>query len=351
MMRVSLSPDRYADASLVDQAFRRIVEEVRAIPGVQNAGAGTRVPMWGASIDMGVRVDGRPELEKLGHVRLVTTGYLETLHMRITRGRGLTDADMAAGAKWVIVVNETFARNLFGNDDPLGQRISGWTREDNKPEWREIVGVVSDVRAFGRDNDIPAEIYAPLTQAPLNAWNAFQRQMTIIARSPSPAVASAMRRAVSTVDPLLPVYDLQTMDDVLTQSTSTRRFSTLLLTLLGITGLVLAAIGIYGVIAYFVSQRTHEIGVRVALGASTRSVVRMVVRQALALAIIGIVAGAVMSVWATRALAEMLYDTSARDPVAYGAAAAVLFVVALGASWIPARRAARVEPVRALGSS
>jgi putative ABC transport system permease protein len=353
MMRIALSPDRYAEPPAIEAAFTRVVDQVRAIPGVEMAAAGTRVPMWGGSVDFGVTVDGRPRAEKpdLGHLRLVTAGFLETLHMRLLRGRLLRASDQASGAPWVVVVNETFARNLFGTEDPIGQRISGWTSSD-KPEWREIVGVVGDVRSFGQANDIPPEIYMPLTQAPGGAWNALQRNMTVVARSRAGvAVAPAMRRAVSAVDPLLPTYDVQTMDDVLAQSTSTRRFNTMLLSLLGLTGLVLATIGIYGVIAYFVSQRTHEIGVRVALGATTQSVVRMVVLQALSLAVLGIAVGGVASFWATRVLGTMLFQVSARDPVAFAVAAAALFLVAIGASWLPARRAARVDPVRALASA
>src|SRR5688572_7767920 len=153
----------------------------------------------------------------------------------------------------------------------------------------------------------------PLTQARGDAWNALQRNMAVVARwRAGVAVAPAMRRAVSAIDPLLPTYDVQTMDDVLSQSTSTRRFNTMLLSLLGLTGLVLATIGIYGVIAYFVSQRTHEIGVRVALGATTQSVVRLVVRQALSLALLGIAVGGVASFWATRVLGTMLFQVSAR---------------------------------------
>src|SRR5918997_2935336 len=139
---------------------------------------------------------------------------------------------------------------------------------------------------------------------------------------------------ICNVDPLLPAYDVQTMDDVLAQSTSTRRFNTMLLTLLGMTGLVLAAIGVYGVIAFFVTQRTHEIGVRIALGASSGSVVRMVVREGLVLGLAGIALGGLLAAWATRALGSMLFEVSARDPVAYGAAAAVLLLVAVGASWL-----------------
>jgi putative ABC transport system permease protein len=310
--------------------------------------------MWGGSIDMGIRVDGRAEptgTSPIGHVRLVTSSYAETLEIPLRKGRLLRDSDVVAGAPWVIVVNETFARITFGNEDPIGQRISGWTSGD-APEWREIVGVVADVRAFGRDNDIPPEVYIPITQAPQNAWNAFQRAMTVVVKAnPAATIAPAMRKAVAEVDPLLPVYDLQTMNDVLAQSTATRRFNTLLLTMLGITGLVLAAIGIYGVMSFFVTQRTHEIGVRVALGATTASVVRIVVRQALVLAGLGVVVGGIAAYWATRALASMLFQTDARDPGTFAAGAFLLVLVALAAAWVPARRAARVEPVRALGAA
>jgi putative ABC transport system permease protein len=354
MVRVALPADRYAEPPAIEAAFARIVENVRAIPGVDIAAAGTRVPMWGPSIDMGITVDGRPrssERVEIGHVRLVTSGYIEALRMPLRRGRLLNESDIAAGAPWVIVVNETFARATFGQENPIGQRISGWTR-DSAPEWREIVGVVGDVRAFGQANDVPPEMYMPLSQAPAGAWNAFQRNMTIIARARrGVTIGPAFRKAVSTVDPHLPLFDVQTMEDVLSQSTATRRFNTLLLSLLGLTGLILAAIGIYGVIAFFVTQRTHEIGVRVALGASTRNVVRMVVGQALVLAVIGVTLGGVAAFWATRVLGNMLFAVGARDPIAYAGAAILLLLVALGAAWLPARRAARVDPMTALGST
>ncbi|HEY8174793.1 MAG TPA: ABC transporter permease [Gemmatimonadaceae bacterium] len=354
MVRVALPQDRYQEPPAVEAAFTRIVENVRAIPGVQSAAAATRVPMWGGSIDFGVNVQGRAggrTNQKLGHARLVTPQFIETLRIPLKRGRVLSDADMRAGAPWVLVVNETFARQVFGDEDPIGKRVSGWTK-DSMPEWREIVGIVGDVRAFGQETDIPPEMYIPMTQAPFGSWNSFQRNMTIVARArPGTMIAPALRKAVAAVDPLLPLFDLQTMDEVLAQSTAQRAFNTMLLALLGLTGLILAAIGIYGVIAFFVSQRTHEIGVRVALGASTGSIIGMVVRQALVLSGVGIVVGAVAAVWATRVLGTMLFQVGARDPVAYVVSASALLVVALGASWLPARRAARVDPVRALASA
>lgn len=354
MLRVALPPDRYQSPEAVQTAFMRIVDQVRAIPGVKTAAASTRVPMWGPSIDMGITVDGRPknpDKVETGHLRPVTAGFIETLGIPLKRGRLFRDADLVAGAPWVVVVNETFVRSIFGDEDPIGKRVYGWT-DPAKPEWREIVGVVGDVRAFGQENELPPEIYMPLTQLPQGAWDAFQRSMTIVAAAqPNAVIAPAMRKAVNSVDPTLPLYDVQSMFDVVAQSTANRRFNTQLLTFLGLTGLILAAIGIYGVIAFFVSQRTHEIGVRVALGASRPRVIRMVVRQAAVLALAGISVGAVGAWWATKVFGTMLFQVGARDPVAFIAAAAALLLVALAASWLPARRASRVEPVKALATA
>jgi predicted permease len=354
MMRVALPAARYGDAEAVQTAFTRIVERVRAIPGVLHAAASTRVPMWGGSIDIGVRVDGRPrnpDRPEFGHVRLVTADFVETIGVPLKRGRSLRDADLAAGVPWVVLVNETFVRNMFPNEDPIGKRISGWT-DPNNPQWREIVGVIGDVRAFGQENETPPEIYMPLTQAPADAWTAFQRSMTIVAQATAnTSIVPALRRSVGSVDPLVPLYDVQSMEAVVAQSTETRRFNTTLLLFLGLVGLALAAIGIYGVIAYFVTQRTHEIAVRVALGASRARVIRLVVQQAVILALFGIAIGSLAAFWATRVFRTMLYDVGVRDPIAYAGAALVLVLVALAAAWLPARRAARVQPLTALAGS
>jgi putative ABC transport system permease protein len=354
MVRVALPSDRYAEPAAVQSAFTRIVDQIRAIPGVKSAAASTRVPMWGLSIDIGVRVDGRapnPDRVDVGHVRLVTPGFVETIGVPLKRGRNLRDGDIATGAPSVVVVNETFVRNVFPNEDPIGKRISGWTDPQN-PVWREIVGVVGDVRSFGRENDMPPEIYIPLSQAPDGAWNAFQRGMTIVAAAqPNASITPALRKAVNSVDPSLPLYDVQSMDEVVVQANATRRFNTTLLSLLGITGLILAAIGIYGVIAFFVTQRTHEIGVRVALGASRARVVRLVVNQAVTLALVGIAIGALASFWAMRVFGTMLFQVSVRDPAAYIVSGATLLLVAIAAAWLPARRAARVPPTQALAAT
>ena len=351
MLRVSLPADRYDSAEVIHRAYSTIVSDVRAIPGVEFAGAGSRVPMLGTSFEFGIRVEGREGGEVGGNLRIITTGYLEALGIPVRLGRSLQESDVAAGATPVVVVNETFARRVFGTASPLGRRISGWTAGD-EPEWREIVGVIGDVRASGRDRDVPSEVYAPHTQARQSWWNSHQRTMAIVVRAQEGVVmAPALRSVLRRFDPLLPIFDLQPIERVLTENTAGRRFNTLLLSLLGGTGLILAAIGIYGVIAFFVSQRTHEIGVRVALGASTRNIVGDVLREALTLAATGIAIGALASLWATKVLANMLFEVNSNDPIAFGAGALVLLLVALGAAVLPARRAARVDPVRALGSA
>ena len=351
MLRVALPADRYRDTTAVEGAFSRMVDEVRAIPGVERVGASTRLPMWGPSIDMGVKVDGRPpnpNTREFGHVRLVTSGFLETIGVPLIRGRFLNENDLRPGAPWVVVVNERLARLLFGNENPLGHRIAGWTKAD-APEWREIVGVIGDMRSFGREGEMQPEIYMPMTQRPTGAWDAFQRSMAIVVKTkPGTTIGTSMRAAVNRLDRHLAVFDLQPMNEVMVQETAVRRFNTILLSLLGVTGLVLAAIGIYGVISFFVTQRTHEIGVRVALGATRASVVKMIVRQAATLALVGIGLGAVAAFWATRVLGSMLFEVSVRDPAAFAAAGLLLLVVAIAAAWLPARRATRVDPVRAL---
>jgi putative ABC transport system permease protein len=351
MMRVALPADRYDSAATIHRAFSSILDAVRAIPGVQTAGAGTRVPMLGTSFDFGILVQSRPDQgERFGSLRIITPGYLETIGIRLARGRGFQTSDLVDGAPPVVIVNETFAKQAFGSANPIGQRISGWTA-GSEPEWREVVGVIGDVRAFGQDRDIPPEVYAPHTQARQSWWNSHQRNMAIVVKSqPGVMVAPALREAVRRFDSQLPLFDFQPLERVLSESTATRRFNTTLLSLLGATGLILAAIGIYGVIAFFVSQRTHEIGVRVALGATTRDVIAIVVREAMLLAVAGIVVGSVVALWATRFLGSMLFEVKTRDPLAFAAGAAVLLLVALGASLLPARRAAQVDPMRALAA-
>ena len=347
MLRIALPATRYESWDAVNAGFSRILEEIRAVPGVQLAGASTRLPLVGANMDLPLAVQGRtfPEGEApMAHVRLVSGDYFDALGIRLRQGRSIKSGDLANGAARVIVINETLARAAFGNENPIGRYMSGWTRTA-EPEWREVVGVIRDVRSFGRETDAPGEIYIPYTQVPDGGWNAFQRSMAFVVRAPEGAItAGALRSAVSRVDPGLPLYDVRTMEEVMSRASSTRRFNTLLLSGLGLVGLVLAAIGIYGVIAFFVTQRTHEIGVRLALGATTRDVVALVLGQGVTLAGLGVLVGAGASAAATRVLRGLLFQVNPLDPTTYVACAALLVAVAIAATLIPARRAARVQP-------
>ncbi len=354
MLRIALPADRYESAAAVDATFGRILEEMRAVPGVQFAGASTRVPLWGASMDIPLTVQGRAfaqDESPIAHVRLVSDDYFAALGIRVKQGRVVRSSDLVNGAPHVIVINETLARAAFGAENPIGRYLSGWTKTE-QPEWREVVGVIGDVRSFGRETEAPGEIYLPYAQAPEGGWNPFQRSMAIVVRAPEGAVTpAALRRVVARIDPTLPVFDVRTMQEVISLASSGRRFNTLLLSGLGLIGLVLAAIGIYGVIAFFVTQRTHEIGVRLTLGATTRDVIALVLGQGATLAGLGVLVGAAASAAATRVLRGLLFQVDALDPVTYVVCAAVLGAVAIAATLIPARRAARVRPAASLMGS
>ncbi|HZM93097.1 MAG TPA: ABC transporter permease [Vicinamibacterales bacterium] len=351
--RLALPPERYAVDDSVADAYRRILEQTRAVPGIQRAGASTGIPLMGGGPDASVQIEGQPFSPGSAvspAIRLITEDYVEAIGMVLVRGRAMTAADMAVGAPPVVVINERLASLAWPGEDPIGKRLSTWTREADKPEWREVVGVVGDVRSFGPDTPPRPELFLPYTQAPVMAWNAFQRSMAIVVRSADdPAVhASSLRAALRAIDSSLPLYDVATMREALGAEAAGTRFITGLLTLLAAAGLVLAAVGIYGVIAYFVTHRTPEIGLRLALGATPRSVLVMVVRHGAVLAVIGIAIGLIAALAATRAVATLLFEISATDPPTYAAGAAALFSIALLACAVPAFRAVRVSPMQSL---
>ena len=278
MARASLPAARYQSPDAVTGTYRRMLEQVRSIPGVVRAAASTDLPMNGAGIDVGLSVGGQtlsPGSMPSAQIHMATDGYFETIGMPLRRGRYLNPSDMQPGAPRVVVVNERLAQLVWPGANPIGKRISCWTYP--VMEWREVVGVVGDARSFGAASPIQAEMFLPFTQAPETSWDAFQRSMAIVAQTAgAPADSTgALRRAVWAVDQSLPLYAVQTLDEVVAISISARRFNTLLLSLLAATGLALATVGIYGVIVYFVTQRTAEIGLRMALGATAGSVVRL----------------------------------------------------------------------------
>jgi putative ABC transport system permease protein len=354
MARISLPADRYDVQGVPAATYRRMLDELRAQPGVMSAAFGTRAPLWGGTMDIPLTFRDfprEPDKTPFAHVRLISDGYFETLDVPLVKGRMLRPSDLHPGAPPVVIINETLAREAFGDANPIGQLLTGW---DEVPVWREVVGVVADTRTFGRRAELPPELFYPYTNAPPYAWASFQRTVTLLVRAPERAdVMSSLRNAVTAIDPSLPLYDVRSMREVVTMNTANTRFNTMLLSLLGSTALILAAIGIYGVVGFFVLQRTHEIGVRMALGATTSDVLRLVMSHGGKLTVLGIALGALLSYAATRVLAstELLFEVGARDPATFVTGAVVLGVAATLAALLPARRASRVHPVRSLSGS
>ncbi|HET6229024.1 MAG TPA: ABC transporter permease [Longimicrobiaceae bacterium] len=351
--RLSLPAARYARPEDVSGAMERIAAELAATPGVEASAVATTAAFDGAGSTNGLVPEGRP-LEAASAIdsrmRIVTPGYFGALRIPLRRGRDFTAAD-GPGAPRVIVVSEAFARVAWPGQNPMGKRIACCEAgPDGAPLWKEVVGVAGDVHSDGPAQPSGPEFYLPVRQAPAAAWSWTQRSMTLVARGRggSGAVTAAMRAAAHAVDPSLPLYEVATLRDRIGQSTLRERFNGGLLSVLGAIGLLLAVVGIYGVTAYFVTQRTHEIGVRVALGAASRDVLRLVVGRGLGLALLGVALGSAASLALTRFLSGFLFGVSPTDPLTFVVVAALLAGVALLASWLPARRAVRVDPMVAL---
>jgi predicted permease len=354
--RIALPQASYGEPSRNVDTFERMAEETAAIPGVSHAAVTSFAAMGPGGGSNGLQADdGRAfDMKNLvpAGLRIITPGFFQTMRIPIVRGRGFDATDRRGGQR-VMIISEALAARMFPGQDPIGKRIGCCEQTpDKQPLWKVVIGVAGDVRSRGPATAPRPEFYLPLQQTPDDAWNWTQRTMYIVARTdgdPS-ALTAPMRAMVARVDPELPLYDVRLMDQRLAGTLETARFNTLLLSLLGGIGLLLAASGIYGVIAYFVSQRTQEIGVRIALGASTASVVRLILVQAMRPVAAGAAIGVVAALAASRVLASQLFNVSRTDPLTIGAVVAALVGVALIASAVPARRAAAVDPTRALQS-
>jgi predicted permease len=353
--RLALPAAQYATPESAEQAYRRIVDELAHKPGVVSAAASSQAPLGPGGNSNGLITEGKPltiESTIDSRLRIITPEYFETLGITLKSGRIFTDQDIA-GAQRVMIINETLAKLAYPGQDPLGKRIVCCEGAPDDPRWKTIVGVVADTRWQGPATAPSPEFYLPMAQIPADAWGWTQRMMTVVARTNGdPAqLTSAMRSAVAAVDPTLPVYDIATMDERLGRVLAQSRFNTFLLAALGGIGLVLAVVGLYGVLGYLVAQRSHEIGIRMALGATARDVLVLVARQGMKLVLAGIVVGIAAAIAATRLLQELLFGVTATDPTTFALVAIVLTVAGLAASIIPARRATRVDPTRALNAS
>ncbi|HXB74404.1 MAG TPA: ABC transporter permease [Candidatus Acidoferrales bacterium] len=339
---LSLPGSRYPDGDRRAAFLDRLLAGIRRLPGVESASVVSVLPESSNFNRMGLDVEGRvyttatrPDPDQYE----VTGDYFRTVSIPLRSGRLFTERDDRDHAQ-VALINETMARGLWPGEDPIGRKVRTGGKEGS---WRTIVGIVGDVYQYGLDSPKTMQIYLPYKQNRVPSVTLLVRGV----RDPTP-LTPAIRAAVAAIDRELPLADVITLDQLLADSVSGRRFSMMLLAALGACAMLLAAIGIYGVTAYSVAQRTEEFGIRMALGAAPASVIGMVMRQNLTLIGAGTCAGLAIALTSTRLLSKLLFGVSPFDPATFAAAAVLLAIVAMAASYVPARRATRVDPMVAL---
>ncbi len=346
-MQLNLSGPNYSNNEGRMITFHdQLLDRLKTLPGVESASTRTFVPLDADSFALlSFLVEGHPANpadRSTAYYNTVSPEYFQTMRIPLVKGRQFGERDVKKSAA-VAIVNETLARRYFPNEDPLGKRITLNDRDPKEEDWATIVGVVGDTKPLRLDAEPTAEMYMPFDQRPENFMS-----LMIRARSDPASLASAIRNEVLALDKDQPVYSIRTMDRMLAESVAGPRFRTLLLALFAAVGLILAAVGIYGVISYAVTQRTHEIGVRMALGAQRGDVIKLVVSQGMILASIGVAIGLLGAFAVTRVMTGLLFGVAATDAPTFMAVSFLLTGVALVACYIPARRATRVDPMVAL---
>ena len=344
-MRLSLSRGKYTEPAQIEAFYRELGERVEGLPGVRSAAAVSGLYIAGGAPYLSFAVEGQPppgpDEVVDATVRTVTPGFFHTLEVPVLRG-GVFEAQHGPDAARVAVINQTMARRYFADINPLGQRVA-FDGTDSTPNWREIIGVVGDVKQEGLDVETYPEIYVPLSQRA-------RPGMTLVVKTEGepPGLAGAIRGEVQALDVGQPVYSVQTMEQALRDSLGEQRFAMALFSLFAAVAVLLAAVGIYGVVSYSVGQRTREIGVRMAMGARPGDILGMVVGNALLLTGLGLALGLGSAFFLTRFLETLLFGVEATDPVAFASIAGLLAVVAILACLLPARQAMRVDPVDAV---
>jgi predicted permease len=343
-----------ATPGAIRQSYRRIHDAIAAVPGVESVSlSGASTPMVTDS-ELPFWLEGEPKPTSQADMKMsllfaIQPDYLKVMKVPLKRGRFLTPSD-TAGSPVVTVIDERFAKQFFGSQDPIGKHINFGILDQTA----EIVGIAGHENEWGLDSDssnsIQAQFYLSMEQLPDSLLSAFDRGANGVVRTSyaQPDVAASLRRALQTVSSDSVVYDVESMNGIISDSLATKRFAMALLGVFAVLAIVLSSIGIYGVISYLVGQRTHEIGIRMALGAERFMVVTMVLRQAGQMAVLGLVVGLLAAALLGRLMASMLFGVSFYDVLTFSTVAAILLGVALLACWIPARRASRVDPMVAL---
>jgi putative ABC transport system permease protein len=352
-VRLALPPARYSDGDAARQFYDRLASRLQSLPGVDSLGAISALPMSGLMARTEFLISGRPpprpsDVPGAQH-RWVTPGYFAAMHMPLLRGRDFTEYDSKESAG-VVVIDEALARRFFADSDPIGSHIRITLGDVTSDRDYEIVGVVQSVKHNTLTEEPLPTFYGPMPQIPKPVAGFLANNFSLVVRTgmDAQAVAESVRRELRTIDSDVAISTVKALEQIIMTSVASRRFNLVLLSAFAGTALLLAAVGIYGVIAFLVATRTREIGVRMALGACRADVMRLVLGHGLKLVIAGIAAGWIGALLATRGLTSLLFATAPTDPLTYGVVGGLLVIVALLASYVPAQRAMKVDPIRAL---
>jgi predicted permease len=351
-MTVSVPATKFPVPALQVSFFDQVLQRVRALPGVESASVIDNLPLGGGGSHQPIAIEGRPAVPMSEQpevdVRLISAGYLSAMRIPLLRGRDINDAD-AAGRPTVVLINASMANRLWPHEDPIGKHL---TLSFFPDAVREIVGVVADTKLDSLDESRDtATLYFPLDQVSApdgGGWRSFGMSLAVRTTSNPAGAVSAVTNAVHQIDRDAPVLDIQSMDDLINDSLSPQRFNMLLLGAFAGLALLLAAVGIYSVLSYSVRRRVREIGIRMALGAQARDVLRLIVIEGMQPTLIGLAIGLAGALALGRVLANLIYGVKPTDPITFGAVSALLASVGLFASIIPAYRATRVEPMKTL---
>jgi putative ABC transport system permease protein len=340
---LSLASVRYPEAEQIDRFYKQLIERVRRLPGVETVAAVTPLPMTGNNMSFSFRVVGQPDpppgQRQSASARLITPDYFRAMGVPLRKGRVFDERDRE-GAPPAVIVNEAFARRYLAGEEALGKRLRlGINNIEG-----EIVGVVGDIRASNLATEPSPEYYIPHALVPFGDASLVVRTTT----DDPAALAPALRSVVGELDREQPLYDVRTMETLLARSVARERFSMTLIAVFAALAMALASVGIFSVMSFLVAQRTHEIGIRMALGAQRRDILRLVVGHGMTLTVVGLVVGLVGSFFLTRLMEGLLYQVSAKDPAVFAGIPLLLAAVALAACYLPARRATRVDPMVAL---
>ena len=342
--RLQLADMAYPKNENIIAFFDQFLPRIRALPGVESASVIVPLPLSGSNMVTSYDIEERPlpdGQQAAAPVRIIGTDYFKTMGIPLRQGRVFDERDRFESTP-VIMVNERFANKVFPGQNPIGKRIkAGWSADDTGEKMREIVGVVGNVKHLSLKNEDSPEMYLPQTQIPFNIMSLVVRTSV----SNPGALTSAIRKELAAMDASIPLTHVRIFDEYISKTLARPRFNTLLLSIFAGVALLLTAIGIYGVMAYSVAQRTNEIGIRIALGAAQSSIFRLVVGQAMALVGISLVVGLAGAFAATRLLNSLLFGVGASDPITFIGIVLLVSAVAFAAAWLPARRAMRVDPI------